>query len=165
MSARVDGLSEAESQLWISFTVLSQILTPALDARLREVGLTHFEYGSLMALLEAPGRTLRIREMAERTYAPLPRMSKVVTRLEQRGLVTRSPSGSDARASEIKLTREGRRVLVNALPAHADAARRLILDKLTAEQIETLASILAPVVLELDPTGPLSHGSGDPASP
>ncbi|MDJ0396110.1 MarR family transcriptional regulator [Rhodococcus sp. G-MC3] len=159
MDGQVFGLSDAESRLWISLTVLSQILTPTLDTRLRRVGLTHFEYGALIALSEGPHRTLRIGEMSERLYAPLPRVSRVIARLEGRGLVSRETSGSDARASDIELTREGRQVMIDALPVHAAAAKAFILDELSSEQIRTLADILEPVVLRLDPSGPLSDGS------
>lgn len=158
MARKMHGLDEAESDLWVALTVFSQLFTPAMDARLREVELTLFEYGALMSLSDAPGRALRISEMAERTYSPVPRMSKVVGRLEQRGLVSRRPSSSDGRASEMELTAAGRRVLLAATKIQASAAHRLVLNRLTQGDARTLASILVPLVQSLDPAGPTSRG-------
>ena len=150
------GLDESQSNLWVALTVFSQLFTPAMDARLREVGLTLFEYGALMSLSDAPDRALRISEMAERTYAPVPRMSKVVARLEERGLVNRGVSTTDGRASLITLTASGRRVLLRAAPIQAAAAHELVLDRISADDAATLATILSPLVASLDTTGPVS---------
>lgn len=156
MAQRMHGLDESQSSLWVALTVFSQLFTPAMDARLREVGLTLFEYGALMSLSDAPDRALRISEMAERTYAPVPRMSKVVARLEERGLVARSVSTNDGRASLMTLTAAGRRLLLRAAQIHASAAHDLVLDRISAGDAATLATILSPLVASLDTTGPLS---------
>lgn len=148
-------LTENEAELWASLVVFSQLLTPSMDSRLREVGLTLFEYGALMSLSDAPGNTLKISEMAERTYAPVPRMSKVVGRLQDRGLVARAPSASDGRAKLIALTEEGREVLDAASTVQATAAHDLVLDRISGEDARTLAGILGPLVHSLDPAGPV----------
>ncbi|GAA4655706.1 MarR family winged helix-turn-helix transcriptional regulator [Arthrobacter cryoconiti] len=155
MAKKMHGLNEFETDLWVALTVLSQVFTPAMDQRLREVGLTLFEYGALMTLSDAPDRVLRISEMAERTYAPVPRMSKVVGRLEERGLVRRAASPSDRRVSDIELTPAGRRVLLAAAKIQAHAAREMVMDRISPTDAAALASILGPLVHSLDPAGPL----------
>ena len=52
-----------------------------------------------------PGRVHA--ELATRTNATLPRLSHVVRRLEERGLVERAPCPSDGRATDARLTDEG----------------------------------------------------------
>lgn len=156
MAQKMHGLSESQSNLWMALTVFSQLFTPAMDARLREVGLTLFEYGALMTLSDTPDRALRISDMADRTYAPVPRMSRVVARLEERELVTRSMSTFDGRASLIALTPSGRRVLLKAARIQAAAAHDLVMSRISSIESETLASILGPLVASLDPSGPLS---------
>ncbi|AMM21616.1 hypothetical protein AX769_17550 [Frondihabitans sp. PAMC 28766] len=157
MAQRMHGLDQSQSDLWVALTVFSQLFTPAMDARLREVGLTLFEYGALMSLSDAPDRALRITEMATRTYAPVPRMSKVVGRLEERGLVARGASSADGRAALMTLTPAGRRVLLEAAGIQATAAHDLVIDRITADSARTLSSILSPLVAGLDPAGPLSN--------
>lgn len=156
MVQRLHGLDEAESNVWVALTVFSQLFTPAMDARLREAELTLFEYGALMSLSDVPDRSLRISEMAARTYAPVPRMSKVVARLQSRGLVERSASASDRRAAEISLTAAGRRRLLAAATLQAEAARELVLNRISADDARRLAGILTPLVNSLDPGNPLA---------
>ena len=55
-------------------------------------------------LSEAPERTLRMTALAQRTNATLPRLSHVVRRLEDRGLVERFPCPEDGRATNARLT-------------------------------------------------------------
>lgn len=155
MSRGLPGLNDAETELWIALTVLSQLFTPTMDQRLRPVDLTLFEYGALMSLLDAPKHTLRISEMAERTYAPLPRMSKVVVRLEARGLVRRVRSSEDSRAFDIELTTAGRSRLRDSASIQSAAARDLALRCLSADEVTTLGTLLARLVRSLDPSGPL----------
>ena len=79
-----------------------------LDSQLRrDAGLTHFEYFVLAMLSEAPERTLRMTALAQRTNATLPRLSHVVRRLEERGLVERFPCPEDGRATNARLTAAG----------------------------------------------------------
>ena len=69
-----------------------ELLPGVLDSQLRrDADLTHFEYFVLAMLSEAPERTLRMTALAARTNATLPRLSHVVRRLEERGLVERFP--------------------------------------------------------------------------
>ncbi|AFA76034.1 MarR family transcriptional regulator (plasmid) [Gordonia polyisoprenivorans VH2] len=155
MVSFLPGLKSDESDLWVALTVFSQLLTPAMDQRLRSVDLTLFEFGALMSLMDSPTLSLRIGEMAERTYAPLPRMSKVVRRLEQRGLIDRVRSADDARAFSIEITHEGRSVVLRAARIQSDAAKELVLTWLSAEEVTTLAPVLTRLVQHLDPDGPL----------
>lgn len=158
MAAHVAGMDESESRAWFALVSLSQALTPALDTRLRPLGLTTFELTSLITLSSTPGQSLRISQLAEQTHAPLPRMSKVVTRLEAKGLVRRSACQADARASSLELTTDGQHAILAALPTYTDEARALVLSKLHPDQITALADILEPIALDLDPHGPVARG-------
>ena len=64
---------------------------PRSTAQLRrDAGIGHFEYQVLALLSEAPGRTLRMSELATLAEGSLPRLSQVAARLEQRGWVRRT---------------------------------------------------------------------------
>jgi len=153
-------MDETQTRAWIALMSLSQILASSLDNRLREIGLTTFELNALVVLDEAADRVLGITEIAERSHSPVPRMSKVITRLEARGLVRRSASTTDARAVCIHLTPEGRRVMLKALPVYSAEGRRLVIDRLDARQLTDLADLLQDVVIDLDPQGPLARFTG-----
>ena len=115
--------------------------------------LTHFEYFVLAMLSEAPERTLRMTALAQRTNATLPRLSHVVRRLEERGLVERRPCPEDGRATNAILTDAGWDQVVAAAPGHVATVRRHVIDALTAEQVAQLGEIADALLAELDPKG------------
>ncbi|MFC5931095.1 MarR family transcriptional regulator [Cryobacterium melibiosiphilum] len=147
-------LSADERNAWVKLTAVLELLPAALDLQLsRDEGLTHFEYFTLAMLSEAPKRMLRTSALAARTNATLPRLSRVVTRLEGAGLVERSPCAEDRRATNVALTEGGWQKVVAAAPGHVAAVRRLVIDSLTPAQVENLSEILTVVVKQLDPDG------------
>lgn len=143
-------MNDDEARAWLALVNSSQLLPVALDAQLQErADLTHFEFMALSALNVAPDQTLRTSELAASVYATLPRLSKVITRMVQRGLVERVACTQDGRATNIVLTREGRKALLLALPGHLEFVRGAVLDGLTPQQLKTLADALEPVVARL----------------
>ena len=85
-------LDEDESAAWVRLAAVVELLPGVLDSQLRhDAELTHFEYFVLAMLSQAPRRTLRMTALAAQTNATLPRLSHVVRRLEDRGLVDGFP--------------------------------------------------------------------------
>ena len=157
-------LTVDERATWIRLAAVLELLPAALDAQLRRAaGLTFFEYYLLAMLSEAPGRVLRMTALAQRTNATLPRLSHVVRRLEDRGLLERAPAAEDRRATNAHLTDAGWEAVVSAAPGHVTAVRRLVLDPLTAKQVSQLHAIADALLSGLDPDGRLTDVP-DPAS-
>lgn len=155
-------LDEDEMQTWLRLVALAEVLPSRLDAEARrDAGLTHFEYQVLAMLSEAPERTLRMSWLARRTNATLPRLSHVVKRLEDRGLVTRTRSTTDARATDALLTDAGWSRIVAAAPGHVAFVRERVLDQLTREQVSTLGEIADTLLTSLDPEGDLRMRAAD----
>ena len=119
------------------------LLPGQLEAPLRQVDLTLFEYLTLSHISEAPGRRIRMSELAYLANGSLSRLSNVVKRFEQRGWVTRSPDPDDGRYTLAELTDAGYRLVVAAAPLHVRAVRDLVLDPLTATDRQALARIAA----------------------
>lgn len=157
-----EWLSEDERAAWLRLVAVVELLPGVLDAQLRAgAGLTHYEYFVLAMLSEAPERTLRMTSLAQRTNATLPRLSHVVRRLEDRGLVERYPCPEDGRATNARLTPAGWDAVVAAAPGHVDTVRHNVLDPLTPVQLEQLRGIGDALLARLDPHGRLS-GLYDP---
>lgn len=155
-------LDEHEMTTWLRLVALAEVLPSRLDTQVRrDAGLTHFEYQVLAMLSDAPERTLRMSWLARRTNATLPRLSHVVKRLEGRGLVARSRSRTDARATDAVLTAQGWTQLVDAAPGHVTFVRERILDQLTPQQVETLSEISDALLSSLDPDGDLTMRAAD----
>lgn len=153
-------LDDDERQSWLRLVAVAELLPAALDAQLRrDSGLTHFEYFVLAMLSETPERTLRMTSLAQRTNATLPRLSHVVRRLEERGLVERFPCPEDRRATNARLTEAGWDTVVGAAPGHVDAVRRLVLDPLSPRQLKQLRTIGDALLGVLDPDGHMTRQS------
>jgi len=153
-SGNVRWLDEREMRAWLRFVAVLELLPGTLDAQLRgDAAMTHFDYMVVSQLSEAPGRTLRMTALAQRTNATLPRLSHVVRRLEERGLVERAPSPDDRRATDARLTGTGLAAVVAAAPGHVRAVREHVVDALSREQVEQLAEIAGALLRRLDPDG------------
>lgn len=149
-----EWLDDDERAAWLRLVGVTELLPGVLDSQLRkESGLKHFEYFVLAMLSEAPARTLRMAALAQRTNATLPRLSHVVRRLEDRGLVERFPCPEDGRVTNARLTDNGWDAVVAAAPGHVDTVRRHLLDPLTREQLHQLRLIGDALLSRLDPEG------------
>ncbi|MGB3352401.1 MAG: MarR family transcriptional regulator [Mycobacterium sp.] len=136
-------LSPDEKEAWTGLISLILLLPGRLEAPLRQVDLTLFEYLTLSHISEAPDRRIRMSELAYLANGSLSRLSNVVKRFEQRGWVTRSPDPDDGRYTLAELTDAGYRLVVAAAPLHVRAVRDLVLDPLTATDRQALARIAA----------------------
>jgi DNA-binding MarR family transcriptional regulator len=147
-------LDPTEREAWLRLVAVVELLPGVLDNQLRSSsGLTHFEYYVLAMLSEAPDQTLRMTGLAQRTNATLPRLSHVVRRLEDRGLVERFPCPADRRATNARLTETGWKTVVAAAPGHVDTVRHHVLDPLSREQLDQLTGIGDALLARLDPEG------------
>ena len=145
-------LSDEEQRAWRGLVGVMVRLPHALDTQLQhDHGLSHFEYGVLSALSEAPERTLRMSELAALAEGSLSRLSQVVARLEKRDWVRRTPDPVDGRYTLAILTDAGREKVVAAAPSHAAEVRRLVIDALTQRQVGQLTEISRRIMRATDP--------------
>jgi DNA-binding MarR family transcriptional regulator len=136
-------LTATEKEAWTGLISLILLLPGRLEAPLRKVDLTLFEYLTLSHISEADGRRIRMSELAYLTNGSLSRLSNVVKRFEQRGWVVRSPDPTDGRYTIAALTDVGYRLVVDAAPIHVQAVREFVLDPLSATDQQALARIAA----------------------
>ena len=94
------------NEAWEALFRAQSTLIQELSARDAWEDLVPREYGVLYALSSAPDG-LRITELGEDVLLTQPGMSRLVARLETRGLVHRINDPGDARASRIRLTPAG----------------------------------------------------------
>jgi DNA-binding MarR family transcriptional regulator len=149
-------LSRDEREAWLGLAAVLEVLPGVLDAQLRrDAELTQFEYYVLAMLSEAQGRTLQMSALAASTNATLPRLSHVVRRLAERGLVEKVPCPGDGRATNARLTDSGWDKIRDAAPGHVANVRHHVFDALDDDQIDQLADIMKAVLTRLDPEGAL----------
>lgn len=139
----VPWLSDDETQAWMALSAVLTSLPPVIDAQLkRDSGINHFEYTILSSLSQAPGRAVRMSELAHLAAGSPSRLSHAVSRLERHGwVVRRNVDSSEARCVAAFLTDAGWDAVAAAAPGHVREVRRLIFDTLTPEQVEQLTTI------------------------
>jgi DNA-binding MarR family transcriptional regulator len=161
--AETRWLTAEERRAWVRLAAVVELLPGVLDAQLmRDDSLTHFDYFTLAMLSEARARTLRMTTLAARTNATLPRLSRVVSRLESEGYVKRTPCPEDGRATNATLTAAGWKKVVRAAPGHVTTVRSYVIDALTQTQITQLSRICERLLAKLDPSGRMFAPAGEP---
>lgn len=152
-----DWLSAEEQLAWRAINGAMLKLPATLGARLEdESELSYVEYHVLAMLSERPDLSLRISDLAAAAHAELSRISHLITRMDRRGLVRRTPDPTDGRYTLAVLTAEGRRLLESAAPGHVTAVRELVFDLLSPAEVRTLYRVAERITARLnnEPVGP-----------
>lgn len=122
---------------------LAQALTLELEKVYAAHGLTEIDFDILCTLRRAGAPyARRPADLARSTMITTGGISKRLDRLEGQGLVERTkPTEGDGRATQVRLTREGRRRIDAAFTDHMTNERRL-LDQLPATDQQALENTL-----------------------
>ena len=140
--SELSELSGEDLETWAALATLLEWLPSALDSQLqRDAELTHFEYGVLYALANAPDRTLRMSVLAGYANSTLSRLSRAVARLEKKGWVRRAPDPTDGRYTLAVLSDQGLERFDLATPGHVRTVQHLVLEPLTRAQVRQLRGI------------------------
>jgi DNA-binding MarR family transcriptional regulator len=140
-------LDERESQAWRALIHLVTLLPQALDRQLRDdAGIGHVYYMILALVSEAPGRSMRLSDLAAATGTSLSRLSHALDALEARGWIARCPAQEGRRGAVARLTDAGQRLLERVAPGHVAEVRRLVLDPLTPEEVDQLGRLAGRVL-------------------
>jgi DNA-binding MarR family transcriptional regulator len=139
--ARLQG---EQAEAWTGWLRVHRRLTRELEAALQDRhGLALSALEVLGRLADAEQQRMRIARLAEQAGLSLSRTSRLIDRLEQRGLLDREPCPEDSRASNVQLTPGGLRLAREAQAAHLSDLQRLFFDRLTQRQISALAAAFA----------------------
>jgi DNA-binding MarR family transcriptional regulator len=99
-------------------------------------------YDVLLQLAEAPGRRLRMAELADKVLLSRSGLTRVIDRLQTEGLVRREPSPGDARGTFTVLTAEGMARLRAAAPTHLAGIRKHWLAHFSDDELRELGRLL-----------------------
>jgi DNA-binding MarR family transcriptional regulator len=147
----VKWLTDAQLDSWLSVVRLITWLPWSIDQQLqRDSNLGMVEYQVLAMLSTSPHRTMRMSSLAEVTNASLSRLSHLVKRLEQRGLVRREPDPTDGRFTNAILTDKGFETLAEAAPGHVVHVRSLVIDVLSPEHLRRLGRDADRIMSRID---------------
>jgi DNA-binding MarR family transcriptional regulator len=127
---------------------VGRLLQHIVERQLREDGLTDIQFQILAVLNEAPGRQMRITDIADRVVYSRSALTYQSRQLVKANLASRAPSTSDERSTILTLTNRGVRLLERVLPGHVDMVHRSLLS-LSEREAATLGELLVRVGNEL----------------
>lgn len=112
------------------------------DALAGQCGLAIHEFDVLLYLRLHAADQVRIGALLEAVPLSQPALSRLVARLETRGLVTRSEGAADGRAIIVCLTAAGTHLIDCAIDVHARTVNEALTSKFTDEEQALLLQTL-----------------------
>jgi DNA-binding MarR family transcriptional regulator len=150
-SAVAHELSDVELAAWRGLLRIHAGLVRALDAELEAAhDLPLTSYDVLIYLRDAPGKRLRMAELADSVLLSRSGVTRLVDRLEREGLLVRDTCTSDGRGCFAVLTPRGEALLARARPTHLEGVRRRFLDHFSEPELRTLAGYWERLEADLD---------------
>ncbi|WP_454196239.1 MarR family winged helix-turn-helix transcriptional regulator [Nocardia sp. Marseille-Q1738] len=130
-----------------------QSLNAAKNAALKPVGITVAQYAALLFLAENPG--ISAAALARLCGVTPPTMNTVLSNLQDRGLIARTPHAWHKNVLETTLTDAGTAVMRDA-DARAIRVERALAEEFTEEERTTLLALLVRCADRLDTIRPES---------
>lgn len=125
--------------LWVALARCYSTYAKAIAAKVQEYDLTVPQFGTLEALYHLG--PLSLGDLAEKLLVTGGNVTYVMDRLESRGLVARYRSPEDRRVVRAELTPEGRKLIADVFPGHAEYVEHLCRHLSPGEQ-ESLRELL-----------------------
>jgi DNA-binding MarR family transcriptional regulator len=141
-----ERLTDTELRAWQALLHAHHDVVGTLDRELEEEhDLSFSEYDVLLRLARAPGRALRMTELAERVLLSPSGLTRLVDRLTTKGLIRRRPDPEDGRVTLAHLTPRGLAELRTAARTHLRGIRMHFTRRLSEAQLRNVASALESI--------------------
>jgi MarR family transcriptional regulator, organic hydroperoxide resistance regulator len=146
VATEVDPLA-LERQVCFALAVTNRAVLAVYRPLLEPLGLTHPQYLVMLALWDhhrrdKSGRPLSVKEIAASLQLDSATLSPMLKRLDALGLITRTRSAADERATDVELTRSGLQLRRRALKIPPTVIERL---GVGLDELEHLHSVLTRI--------------------
>jgi DNA-binding MarR family transcriptional regulator len=115
-----------EAEVFLNLLRTTDALSRRHEEILKLAGLSHTQYNVLRILRGAGEHGLCCREVAERMITRDPDITRLLDRLERRGLLVRSRDTKDRRVITVRITPAGQRLLKDLDGPLAEFNRKLL---------------------------------------
>lgn len=139
-----DDAVEVRAHGWRTLAALHGLIEARLERALAPEGLSVVEYTVLDALQRQDGWHMRMQQLARAAALSASATTRLVTRLEQRGVLTRVLCDDDRRGIYTELTPAGVELLERARPVHGEALRAALAEAAERPELAALASVVVP---------------------
>jgi DNA-binding MarR family transcriptional regulator len=165
----VPALDAAQLDTYFALMEAASLLQHSVEQQLRAEGDLSYVRFQLLARLAAARRQLTMTQLADGVVYSRGGLTYQAALPEKAGLITRSPSPDDDRATLVTITDSGLALLGRVMPGHVQVTRRLLLDPLSPDDLHHLGDIMIRVRdhMRAQPprsAAPRKHRPG-PASP
>jgi DNA-binding MarR family transcriptional regulator len=138
MSRRVP---EPYLSAWQAVLTAHALVVTRVEEALDEADLPPLSwYDVLWAVRRAPGRRVRMAELADRLTLSRGGLTKLADRLEAAGLLRRQPAEDDGRGLYAVLTDAGEDMLRRMWPVYSRVLRETFVDTLSADEAAAIAA-------------------------
>jgi len=103
--------------------------------------LTMVEYDVLFNLSRLPGWSARPRDLIPLLLVSQPSVSRLIDRLAERGLATKSPDPEDGRGTLVTLTQSGYDLFRRVAVVHSETIARRFGDRLDDDELALLIAL------------------------
>jgi DNA-binding MarR family transcriptional regulator len=139
-------LTEEQQETWFAYMRVLLRITYEMNSQLqRDSDLSMPDFDVLNALADSPDGRLQLTALATRLGWERSRLSHHLQRMSDRGLVQRTPSATDGRATDALLTDAGRAAVQAAAGPHAVFVRTMFFDGLDPALLAPLRTALEQV--------------------
>ena len=143
-------LDAVEEPTWRALARFFVVAPRLLDEDLqRGAHMSLSAYTILLHLSEAPGRELRMTELANRAYLSGSRTTRLVDELIAEGHVAKERSAADGRGFDVTLTDAGLAALQRAYPVHLRSVRARVLDHVDRSTLPCFAKAVSAIAESL----------------
>ncbi len=142
---------------WLDVLQVQATVTEGLERTSKdEAGIPLAFYEVLLRLEKAPERRMRMQELGRSIFLSKSGVSRLVSRMEQEGLVTRQGDPQNLRITYAVTTEKGREVFREAEPVILREVEERFTRHLDREEAETLRQVLGRVIRAAgeEPSGP-----------
>jgi DNA-binding MarR family transcriptional regulator len=137
-----DALSPAQLRAYFALMEVVSLLQYAVRQQLHaEGGLSYVQF-EILAKLADTDRPLTMTDLADGVVYSRSGLTHQAGLLEKEGLIRRSMSPDDQRATVVDITEEGRARVATVLPGHIEVVRDLLFDSLSERDVRALGDMM-----------------------
>lgn len=137
-----DSLDPAQLRAYFALTEAVSLLQYAVRQQLQaEGGLSYVQF-EILAKLAHTDRALTMTDLADGVVYSRSGLTHQAGLLEKQGLITRTTSRDDQRATVVDITDEGRARVDKVLPGHIGIVRELLFTSLDDSEVRALGDMM-----------------------
>ena len=138
-----DALNPAQLRAYFALMEVVSLLQYAVREQLQaEGGLSYVQF-EILAKLAHSDQPLTMTDLADGVVYSRSGLTHQAGLLEKQGLIARSASPDDQRATVVDITEKGRTRVAKVLPGHIQVVQELLFDSLKERDVRTLGDIMS----------------------